>query len=48
MNPLIDSIFSYDQAVDAYQKVADGHLRGKVIINMEEREAKSAECLDRY
>lgn len=35
LNPLIDSVFSHDQTVDAYQKVIDGHLRGKVVIDMD-------------
>lgn len=31
--PIIDSTFSYDALPDAYQKVQDGHLRGKVIVD---------------
>lgn len=31
--PVIDSTFSYDNLPEAYQKVQDGHLRGKVVID---------------
>ncbi|CRK93736.1 CLUMA_CG007264, isoform A [Clunio marinus] len=31
--PIIDSTFSYDNLPAAYQKVQDGHLRGKVVID---------------
>lgn len=31
--PIIDSTFSYDNLPEAYQKVQDGHLRGKVVID---------------
>lgn len=31
--PVIDSTFSYDALPEAYQKVQDGHLRGKVIVD---------------
>ncbi|XP_070492371.1 reticulon-4-interacting protein 1 homolog, mitochondrial-like [Chironomus tepperi] len=30
--PIIDSKFSYDELPKAYEKVMDGHLRGKVVI----------------
>lgn len=32
--PLVDSVYNSNNVVDAYQKVADGHLRGKVVINV--------------
>lgn len=31
--PIIDSVFSYENLPEAYQKVMDGHLRGKVVID---------------
>lgn len=31
--PIIDSTFSYDALPAAYQKVKDGHLRGKVVVD---------------
>lgn len=34
IRPVVDSVFDFDSAGDAYQKVADGHLRGKVILRI--------------
>lgn len=34
--PVIDSTFSYDELPEAYQKVQDGHLRGKVVIDFKQ------------
>lgn len=31
--PIIDSTFSYESLTEAYQKVQDGHLRGKVVVD---------------
>lgn len=31
--PIIDSVFPYDRLPDAYQKVQNGHLRGKVVVD---------------
>lgn len=31
--PIIDSTFSYEAFPDAYQRVQDGHLRGKVVVD---------------
>lgn len=32
--PVIDSIYSFDKTDEAYKKVADGHLRGKVLLDI--------------
>lgn len=32
--PIVDSVFDFDATSDAYQKVADGHLRGKVVLKI--------------
>lgn len=34
ITPVVDSVFDFDSTSDAYQKVADGHLRGKVILRI--------------
>lgn len=34
ITPIVDSIFDFDATSDAYQRVADGHLRGKVILKI--------------
>lgn len=34
ITPLVDSIFDFESTSDAYQRVADGHLRGKVILRI--------------
>lgn len=31
--PIIDSTFTFDTLVEAYQRVQDGHLRGKVVVD---------------
>lgn len=31
--PIIDSTFTYENLPDAYQRVQDGHLRGKVVVD---------------
>lgn len=33
--PLIDSCFEFEQLPEAFEKVQKGHLRGKVVINVE-------------
>ena len=35
--PIIDSTFSFDSLPAAYQKVQDGHLRGKVVIDFTQK-----------
>lgn len=32
--PVIDSVYSFDKTVEAYKKVSDGHLRGKVVLDV--------------
>lgn len=34
ITPIVDSVFEFDATSDAYQKVADGHLRGKVVLKI--------------
>lgn len=34
ITPIVDSVFDFDATSDAYQRVADGHLRGKVILKI--------------
>lgn len=34
ITPVIDSVFDFDSTSDAYQRVADGHLRGKVVLRI--------------
>lgn len=34
ITPVVDSIFDFESTSDAYQRVADGHLRGKVILKI--------------
>lgn len=34
ITPIVDSVFDFDATSDAYQKVADGHLRGKVVLKI--------------
>lgn len=34
INPVVDSIYDFDSTLDAYKRVADGHLRGKVILKI--------------
>lgn len=36
MKPIIDSTFEYNETKKAFEKVASGHLRGKVIIKVKE------------
>ncbi|XP_057298958.1 reticulon-4-interacting protein 1 homolog, mitochondrial-like isoform X2 [Hydractinia symbiolongicarpus] len=36
IKPLIDKVFTIDDALDAYKHVAEGHTRGKTIIKMTE------------
>ncbi|XP_013107408.1 reticulon-4-interacting protein 1 homolog, mitochondrial [Stomoxys calcitrans] len=35
MLPLIESTFKFEQMPEAFQKVKNGHLRGKVVVNMQ-------------
>lgn len=32
--PCVDSVFDFDATTDAYMKIANGHLRGKVILKI--------------
>jgi len=34
IKPIIDSVYHFDDLPDAYKKVSQGHLRGKVILSM--------------
>lgn len=34
LTTVVDSVYDFDSNIEAYQKVLDGHLRGKVIIKM--------------
>lgn len=34
MKPIIDTVYEFDSTKEAFQKVADGHLRGKVIVKV--------------
>lgn len=34
MKPIIDTVYEFNATKEAFQKVKDGHLRGKIIINV--------------
>lgn len=34
LTSVVDSVYDFDSTTDAYQKVVDGHLRGKVVIKV--------------
>lgn len=34
LSTIVDSVFDFNVTSDAYQKIADGHLRGKVILKL--------------
>lgn len=38
IRPIIDSVYDFDLMKEAYQKVADGHLRGKVIVKVKSQQ----------
>lgn len=38
IRPITDSVYDFDAMKAAYQKVADGHLRGKVIVNIKSKQ----------
>ena len=35
VRPIIDSVFPFDEIKDAYQKVTEGHAKGKVVVKMD-------------
>lgn len=34
LKPVVDSTFNFDQTPEAFKKLRSGHLRGKVVINI--------------
>lgn len=38
LKPIIDSVYEFNSTKEAYQKVKDGHLRGKVMVKVKEEQ----------